>query len=152
MKEVMDKSKTTQIALIITQEQGSPVLRDTLTSDSEIEFLIASMAKGELDPLGEIHRYRSHVEQQQTIFGDYVEDLLSKPFVEGSLQQQALKWLGAKIKIDQFQLQEKAAAKIISDYAYKLFKVEPAKNDFFIESAHFRIRVRIFTLPKVLIA
>ncbi|MEO5971409.1 MAG: hypothetical protein ABIQ95_15905 [Bdellovibrionia bacterium] len=141
--------KTSNIALIVSLQQDPPVLIDTLTSDVEINFLEASLQKGEPDPLAEIYRYRSHVEKQESEFGDYVEELLSKPFLEVLMQRQAVQWLRSKIKMEQFQKQEQFAAKLISDYAYKLFTTEPARNDFFIESTHFRVRVRIFTLPKV---
>jgi hypothetical protein len=144
--------KTTHIALVVSMQQGVPVLIDTLTDHSEIEYYQASLTKGESNPLGEIYSHRDQSEKQDAELADYIEEFLSKPFPEIGVQQQATKWLRVKMKLEQSLKKEKEAARVIADYAYRAFVTEPERNDFFIESSRFRLRVRVFTLPQSLAA
>jgi arginine deiminase len=143
--------KTTQIALIVLLDPAGPMLVDTLTDGDEIEFYDLSLQE-ETNPLAKIYRHRHWVEQQDEELADYLEQVLCKPFPEILFQRQATRWFRMKMRIEQFQRKEKEAAQVIADYAYRVFLDEPDRSEFYIESDHHRVRVRVFTIAKSLVA
>ncbi len=140
--------KMSTVALIIGIDTGSPVLLDTLNDVDEIEYIELALKSGEDDPLHEIYKFRERQQKQEEDFGNYIEDLLSQPFVNPQLQKHGVQWLRSRIKIDQFQRTEREAVEVISNYAYKIFEKDPSKMDFFLVSATSQVRIRIFTLEQ----
>jgi signal recognition particle GTPase len=138
--------KTSTIALIIVYENGVPCLLETLWDENEVEFLEASLRSGSANPLPEIYQLREKQEKQDTEFGDYIEELLCRPFINPQVQRQGIQWLRSKIKIEKYQLSEQNAARIIAEYAYKIFKEDSTKLDFFLASSKNQVRIRVFIL------
>lgn len=138
--------KTNTVALIVAQEGSAPKLVETLSDEFEIELLVQAVNAGKPDPMELIYEFRARQKAQDTSFGDYVEDLLSKPFVNSTIQGHAVKWLKSKIRIERFQKMENDAAQIIAEYAYQVFQKDPDKTDFFLASPQTKIRIRIFQI------
>ena len=138
--------KTNTVALVITESENSSKWVDTLSDEFEIQYLEEALNVGKANPMEEIYEMRAKQSKQDTEFGDYVEELLSRPFVQPSVQGHAVKWLKSKIRIEKYQKMEQDAAKIIAEYAYKVFQGDPGKVDFFLCSPKSKIRIRIFKI------
>jgi hypothetical protein len=126
-----------------------PIL-ETLVDPSEIQLLESSFRAQAQDPLQEVYRYRAYLEQQDEAFGEEVEALLSRPFIQPQVRAQGLRWLRAKMKIDQFQKKEQEAARVIAEYAYRIFEKNPQQVQFQIQSKHLSVDVKIFELGRSL--
>ena len=136
--------KTNTIALIIQSQTDPLQLIDTLSHPREIDFFESALTSGEVDPLQMIYDYRVKESKQDEEFGNYIEELLSRPFLKPDVQRHAVQWLKSKIKIEHYQKIERDAAKTISDFAYKIFQKDPTKTDFFLTSKTSQVRVRVF--------
>jgi hypothetical protein len=79
-------------------------------------------------------------------FGDYVEELLSQPFVGTEIQEHGVQWLKSKIRIERYQRTETDAAKVIAEYAMKVVSEDPDKTDFFLAGPNTMVRIRVFPL------
>lgn len=106
----------------------------------------AAIVAGEKEPLDLLERVRAREAKEEEDFGNYVEDLLSKPFLRPEVQQHAVQWLRSKIRIEKYQQSEQEAVKVIAEYALKLFQGDPEKIDFLLAGPHAQVRVRIFLL------
>lgn len=140
--------KTNTVALIITGAGTSSKLVETLSDEFEIGCLEQALVSGKANPMEEIYELRQRQSKQDTEFGDYVEEILSRPFVNPSVQGHAVKWLKSKIRIENFQKMERNAAEVIAQYAYEIFQRDPEKMDFFLCSPKNKIRIRIFRLAQ----
>ena len=150
MKEASNKSlKTSTVALVITYESGMPLWMDTISDEREIQYIEEALRAGDPQPLHKVYEIRATESRQVDDFGDSIEDLFTTPYVSSEAQKQALKWLHSKIKIEKYQKIEKEAARVISEYAYKIFQEDPSQTDFFIAGPQCQVRIRIFTLPFV---
>ena len=138
--------KVSTVALIVSSSAQSPLLIDVLYDEFEIEFLEAAIRNGERDPLQQIHEHRTRVSKKEEDFGDYVEELLSQPFLHPDIQQHGIQWLKSKIKIEKYQKTEREAVRIIADYAYKIFEQDEDKTDFILASPTSQVRIRVFSL------
>ena len=139
--------KTSTVALILTLEGENSSHVETLSDDAEIQFLETVIREGEPAVLERLYEQRKQLVKQENEFGDYLEDLLSQPFLNPEIQQHAVRWLKSKIRIEEFQKTEKEAAKIIAEYAYKIFRSDPSKTDFLLASPNSEVRIRIFLIP-----
>lgn len=136
--------KTSTVALVVAIESECPSLIDILCDDSEIQLMETALLAGAKDALSQLYDQRAQLEKQENEFGDYVEELLSQPFLKAEVQMHGVQWFKSKIRIEQFQKSERQAAKIIADYAYKIFQSDPTKTDFFLQSSTHQVRIRIF--------
>ncbi|MFL5814163.1 MAG: hypothetical protein ACJ763_11350 [Bdellovibrionia bacterium] len=131
------------IALAVEMKNGTPVLLETISDSHEIQLLEQSVQLGETDPLGRVRTHREKQKLEDNEFSDYVEDLLSKPFLKAEIQKYGVQWLKSRIRIEQFQEDEKEAAKVIAEYAFKIFAEETALRDFFLSGPKAQVRVRV---------
>jgi hypothetical protein len=138
--------KSATLALIIRHAQDGPVLVETLSDDREINLLEGELQKGDPDPLDRIHAHREQVQKEEEEFGDYVEELLSQPFVRPEIQDHGLQWLKSKIRIEQYQRSETDAARVIADYAYRVYREDPARTDFVLAGPTNKVRIRVFVV------
>ncbi len=138
------------VALVVRFDNEAPALIETISDDHEIAVFESAMQSGESDPLAVLHETRARQSKEDEEFGNYVEDLLSQPFVRPEIQEHGLQWLKSKIRIEQFQRCERDAAVVIAGYALKIFQEDPGRTDFFLAGPQAKVRVRIFTLGRVL--
>jgi hypothetical protein len=143
--------KAGTVALVVrrdedTQEQESFSLVDVICDDHEIGLFEAALQAGEEDPMGRVVAYRERQSQEDSEFGDYVEELLSQPFVRPEIQEHGVQWLKSKIRIEQYRKKEFEAAKIIAEYALKVFQKDREQKDFFIAGPSTAVRIRIFVM------
>jgi hypothetical protein len=123
-------------------------LAEIVSDDQELEILEQAFSDADRDPLAEIQEHRRRIAREDDEFGDYVEQLLCQPFVKTEIQEHGVEWMKSRIRIEQFQRTESAAAKVIGDYAYKLFSENRGLKDFFLSGPNTRVRVRIFVLKR----
>ena len=146
-KKVVLYMKAATIALIVrSSEKEIPQLVDVLSDEKEISILETGVGSGEPDALARVYDLRSTQAKEDEEFGDYVEELLSQPFVKPEIQQHGVQWLKSKIRIEQFQKNEAEAARVIAQYALKVFTTDPGRTDFFLAGPRTQVRVRIFVV------
>ena len=139
--------KVATVALVVEGDR-SPALVDVISDDQEIHLLESYSQAGEGDLIKAIQDYRQRQTAEEDQFGQYVEDLLSQPFLHTEIQEHGLQWLKSKIRIEQFQRSESEAAKIIAEYAMKILMENPEKTDFFLAGPNTMVRIRIFSQRK----
>jgi hypothetical protein len=149
--------KVSTVALVVSLEvsedatqpssQLGPQLVAILHDEYEIEFLQIALSSGHADPMQHIYEHRAQMNQQDDEFGDYVEELLSRPFLKPEVQRHGVQWLKSKIRIENYQKLENQAIQVISDYAYEVFKSNPSRTDFLLTSPVSQVRVRVFVIP-----
>lgn len=132
------------VALIVSYKESLPYLVETLSDETEIKLLENNLDEGQKNILQKIWEFRTAREQEDDEFGDYVEELLSNPFLPLEIQQHGIQWLRSKIRIEQYQKTESEAAKIIADYAFKIFQDQPGKKDFYLAGPTAKVRVKIY--------
>lgn len=140
--------KTATVALVVKFNDQSPSLVETLSDDREITVFESAVEAGELDPLAQLVAHREAQVREDEEFGNYVEELLSQPFLKPDVQEHAVQWLKSKTRIEQFQKSEAEAAQIISNYAYKIFCDAPSKTDFLLVGMTAQVRIRVFVLNR----
>jgi hypothetical protein len=142
------KVATVAIVVRFPVEMASEPLSlvEVLSDEHEIGLLEASCKSGSEDPLEPVHEFRRRQHMEEGEFGDYVEDLLSQPFVATEIQEHGVQWLRSKIRIEQYQRTEVDAAKIIAEYAMKVVSEDPEKTDFFLAGPSTMVRIRVFPL------
>jgi hypothetical protein len=145
--------KVATVAIVVRYPQEtvtSPLsLVEVLSDEQEINILEASCNAGEEDPLKPVHDFRRRQDEEEGEFGDYVEELLSQPFVGSEIQEHGVQWLKSKIRIEKYQKTETDAAKIIAEYAMKVVTEDPEKTDFFLAGPNTMVRIRVFPLNKL---
>jgi hypothetical protein len=132
--------KAATLALVVDVQGDQPKLVEFLSDDKEIEVLEANQA------IEAVYEYRQNQVREEEEFGDYIEELLSHPFVRPEVQEHAVAWFKSKIRIEEYQQAEAEAAKIIADYAYKMFRDDPSRTDFFLSGPTHMVRVRVFVV------
>ena len=136
--------KTATVALIIKYEHDLPTLSSIVSDEAEIEVLETVARDGGPDPLSALCDYRDQRKREEEEFGDYVEDLLSQPFLRKDVQDHGVQWLKSKIRIEEYQRAEMEAAQVIADYAYKLFAKNHELRDLFLTGPNTKVRIRVF--------
>ncbi|MCM2323460.1 MAG: hypothetical protein NDJ90_09385 [Oligoflexia bacterium] len=134
------------VALVVSHNDGSSALLETLSDDREIALFETAMSTGEENPLQSVYEFRTRQQKEETEFADYVEDLLSKPFLRPEIQEHGVQWLKSKIRIEQYQKSEIQAAKVIADYAFQVFSQKPETTDFFLSGPTAKVRIRVFVV------
>jgi hypothetical protein len=144
--------KVATVAIVVRYPQdavssaAASSLVEVLSDEHEIHLLESSFKSGETDPLKVVHDFRQRQSEEEGEFGNYVEELLSQPFVGPEIQEHGVQWLKSKIKIEKYQKTEIDAAKIIADYAMKVVAEDPEKTDFFLAGPSTMVRIRVFSL------
>lgn len=140
--------RTATVALIVNGIGPALKVEAILSDEREINYLEALVTAGERSPLERILEMRQKQSREDDEFGDYVEELLSRPFLRPEVQEHAVQWLKSKLRIEQFQKQEAAAAKVIAEYACTLIKENPDRVDFVLKGPKAEVRVRIFPVAQ----
>ena len=136
------------VALIV---EASPRLKlvEMISDDQEIEMLEESMRSGDPEPLEAILSFRDTQKREEEEFADYIEELLSQPFVRPEIQEHGVQWLKSKMKIEQYQKSERDAAQVIAGYAMKVLEEKPDQTDFILAGPSAQVRVRVFIMKQV---
>jgi hypothetical protein len=139
--------KSGTVALVIKMEPKNRYsLFEVLCDDREIELLDRVFESGEQNPLQAVYEFRESSNREEEEFGDYVEDLLTQPFLKAEVREHGLQWLRSKIRIEQFRQNETQASKVIAEYAFKLFLEDSSRLDFFLAGSQSQVRVRLFLI------
>jgi hypothetical protein len=140
-------TKVGTVALVVRYiDENSPVLITALSDDAEIAVLEEALAAGEEDPLNIIHSLRKQQKDEDEKFGDYVEELLSRPFLKPEIQQHGVQWLKSKMRIEAFLRSETEATQVIAHYAFELFQQTPDQKEFYLAGPSAEVRVKIYVL------
>ena len=135
------------IALVVRFEGGKPTLLETISDDREIHYLESAFEKGAPAPLDELYRLRESQSREDDEFGDYVETLLTQPFLRPDIRDHGVQWLKSKVRIEQYQQTEKDAAATIATYAFRVFEKDPGLKDFSLSGSSSLVRVRVLVVP-----
>jgi hypothetical protein len=134
------------IAIVVIRQKGAPVLADTLTSGEEILELELAMMNREADPLKRIEELRSKQMGEDEEFADFVEGLLSQPFVKPDVQAHAVQWFKSRAKIESFQKAEDDASRVIANYAFQVYTNDSSKTDFLLAGPRAKVRIKVIDL------
>ena len=137
------------IALCVRTKEGKPEFLEAISDDDEIALLENALQDRMNDPLETVRAFREQRKIEDEKFGDYVEDLLSQPFLRPQVQEQAVQWLRSKIRIEEFQQSETEATKVIAAYAYQVFCDNPEKKDFTLLGKSAAVRIRVFDVEEI---
>jgi hypothetical protein len=131
--ELETTMKAATVALVVRSPHGeNPELIDVLSDDREISLLESELGSGEADPLQRVYEFRSNQMREDEEFADYVEDLLSQPFVKPEIQEHGVQWLKSRLRIERFQKNEAEAARVIAQYALKVFSEDAGRREFLL--------------------
>jgi hypothetical protein len=139
--------KAATIALAVEFKNNKPVLLETLADSREIGILESSLELRVGDPLRKVYEFREEQTREDEEFSNYVEDLLSKPFLKTEIQTHGVRWLKSRIRIEKLQKEEILAADVIARYALQILSHEKELRDFCLAGANAHVRVRVFVLP-----
>jgi hypothetical protein len=142
----MKSAEQPTIAIVVTRDGGEPILADTLTSPEEILELEMAMINREPEPLKRVEAFRTKQRADDEEFADYVESLLSQPFLKPEVQEHAVQWFKSRSKIESYQKAEDEASRVIAQYAFQVFSDDPAKTDFLLAGPKARVRIRVIDL------
>ena len=134
------------IALIVTRNQGLPVLSETLTSPEEILELELAMMNRDSEPLLRVETLRKKQFSEDEEFADFVEGLLSQPFVKPDVQEHAVQWFKSRAKIEAYQHAEDEASRVIAQYAFQVYLKDPSKTDFLLAGPRAKVRIKVILL------
>ena len=140
-------AKSATVALVVRLEGQDKKLSAILSDEREIRYFESLVVSGEKAPLDRVFEQRQRTLREEEEFGDYVEELLCRPFLRAEVQAHALQWMKSKIRIELYQRQEAEAAKIIAEYAYQLFRDDASRTDLILKGPSAQVRVRIFVTP-----
>ena len=137
------------IAIVVTRNGGEPVLTETLTSSEEILEMELAIRNRDPEPLRRLQEYRQKHSCEEEEFADFVEGLLSQPFVKPDVQDHAVQWFKSRAKIEAYQKAEDEASRIIALYAFQVFSSNPEKTDFMLAGPKARVRIRVIDLSQL---
>ena len=143
------KAATIALVVVYDEMQRDPLLLETLSDDREIAMLESASGRGVTDPLRDVLDARDQQKREEDEFGDYVEELLCQPFLKPEIREHGVQWLKSKLRIEQYQQTEAEAAKIIADFAYKVYSEDPTKTDFILAGPSAKVRVRVFVTRRI---
>jgi hypothetical protein len=143
--------RVTTIAIVVNAPKtdsfkSSLSLVEVISDEFEIGLLEASCQAGSPDPLESVREFRRKQMEEEGEFGNYVEELLSQPFVANEIQEHGVQWLKSKIRIEKHVQNESDAAKVIAEYAMKVVSKDPEKTDFFLAGPKAMVRIRVFSI------
>lgn len=140
--------KVGTVALIVRYHEKTPVLVESLSDDREIAELQQAVELGHQDPLQHVYQQRERQVKEDEEFGNYIEELLSQPFIRPEVQDHGVQWLKSKMRIEQYQKSEREATQVISDYAFKLYIENPDRKEFYLAGPTSKVLVRIFPIKR----
>lgn len=142
--------KTGTVALIVRVDdpKQKPTILETISDDQEIKWVETKITEPNTELLKELKELRAVRTSEEEQFGDYVEGLLSQPFLPPEVRTHGVRWMHSKIKIDKFKSSEAEAAKVIADFALRVFVEDPHCEDFYLMGPSARVRVRIFKVEE----
>ena len=143
----MPSTKIGTVALVVRLDQKPPALVDQFSDDAEIVVFESAAQIGEPNPLQAVYDRRRKLALEDEEFGNYVEDLLSQPFVRPEIQEHGVQWLKSKLKIENFQKCESEASKTIADYAFRVFCKDPTRTEFLLAGPLAKVKIRVLLLP-----
>jgi hypothetical protein len=143
--------KTGTIALVIQAPVSKAPLSEAqlleqLSDDQEIQLLENAIQSGLPEPLERVYAERTRKRSEDEEFADYVENLLSQPFLRREVQDHGLQWLQSKIKIEKFLESEREATQVIAHFALQLFRSDPQKTEFLLSGPISKVRVKVFVI------
>ncbi len=138
--------KVGTVALVVGYKEKKAVLLDYFSDDREIAVFESALYSGENKPLQYVYQVRKQTQKEDEEFGNYIEELLSRPFIKPDIQEHGVKWLKSKLRVEQYQKTEAEAAQVIAEYAFKLFQENPARKEYFLAGATAQVKIRVFTL------
>jgi len=145
----MKATEQPTIALIVSSKQrGAPTLSEALTDADEILELELALMNSEPDPLKRVHDFRAKQNGDDEEFADFVEGLLSQPFVKPDVQEHAVQWFKSRAKIEAYQKAEENASHVIAMYAFEIYQNNPNKTDFFLAGPKAKVRIRVIELKE----
>ena len=136
-------SEQPTIALIVTRISGETVLAETLTDAGEIQEIETAMHDRDPHPLRRVHEFRAKQMSEEEEFADFVEGLLSQPFVKPDVQEHAVQWFKSRTKIEAYQKAEDDASRVISQYAFQVFSSDPKRTDFMLAGPRAKVRIKV---------
>ncbi|MBI3535116.1 MAG: hypothetical protein HY072_06490, partial [Deltaproteobacteria bacterium] len=134
--------KVGTVALVVGYAEQKASLVEFLSDDREIAILEAAIVSGETKPLDIVYLVRNQIKKEDEEFGNYIEELLCRPFVKPEIQEHAVKWLKSKIRVEKYKKAETEAAQVIAGYAFKLFLENPDRKDYFLAGSAAQVRIR----------
>lgn len=142
--------KTGTVALLIDAQTPTdkPQLVETISDDQEIQWLEKCIETGNENPMEILQSLRVARRQAEDEFGDYVEGLLSQPFLAPEVRKHGVHWMQSKLKIEKFKKNEIEAAQVIADFALRVFSENSKCTDFYLMGPNAKVRIRIFKLEK----
>ena len=138
--------KAATVALVLASPLGTakvPQILEVLSDEQEIAILEEARNSPSLDA---VHQFRLSRTREEEDFADYVEQLLSQPFLRPEIQDHGVQWLRSRIRIQEFQRHEAEAAQIIAEYALKVFLADRANIDFMLAGPRASVRVKVFVV------
>jgi hypothetical protein len=142
----MKSSEQPTIAIVVTRDGGEPVLTETLTSAEEILELELALINKEPEPLKRVHEFRERQKAEDEEFADFVEGILSQPYLKPEVQEHAVQWFKSRSKIETYQKAEDEASAVIARYAFQLFSEDPLKTDFLLAGPRAKVRIKVIDL------
>jgi hypothetical protein len=143
-----DAPQQPTIAIVVTRQGDKPILTETLTSSEEILEIELAMMNREPDPLKRVQEFRSKQNGEDEEFADFVEGLLSQPFVKPDVQAHAVQWFKSRAKIESFQKAEDDASKVIASYAFQVYANDVTKTDFLLAGPKAKVRIKVIDLSQ----
>jgi hypothetical protein len=140
--------KSATLALIVRIENGKTSIVEALSDDREIQLFESEMKDLGIAALERVHAQRAQSQKEEEEFGDYVEELLSQPFVRPEIREHGVQWLQSKMRIEQYQRSEADAARVIAEYAFKMFEEDRSRRDFFLAGPTNRVRVKVLLVEQ----
>jgi len=128
------------------EAQDSIVLVEQISDEREIAALEEAIAAQAPEPLQVVYEFRARLKREDEEFGDYVEDLLSKPYVRPEIQEHGVQWLKSKIRIEEYQRSEDEATRVIAKYACKVYQDNPKKTEFVLAGPTAQVQIKVFAL------
>ncbi len=140
--------KTHTIALVISAPEppGTPFEPsfEVLHDEEEIEYFERATQQGSSEAMREILSRRAVLNEQEEMQADYIEEVLSRPFNNTTIQEQGLLWFKSKIKMESHRKAESEAAQMIAEYAFHIYQLNPSRTDFTLSGSKSQVRVKIF--------
>jgi len=139
------------VALIVQTDPTThqTKLVDQISDDREIEAVEKAITGGDPAVLEKIYVARAKQIEEEEKFGDYVEDLITQPFVRQEIREHGVQWLKSKLRIEQFRQNEEDASRVIAGFAFQVFLENQELRDFLLAGPSAQVRIRVFVLPPV---
>ncbi len=146
----MKHNKLGTVALVVRYDDRNPepVLVEKFSDDHEIATFEAAVQAGANDPVATVYQLRARQAKEDEEFGNYVEDLLSQPFVRPEIQEHGVQWLKSKIRIEEFQKCEAEATQIIAEFALKVFRDDQTRREFVLAGPVAKVKIKIFLMSE----